>query len=256
MSSRAREIAARYFDGTYRPGAQWMRLDTPLRAEVDSLLSDRRRGRFLSGMSPKDCDAVLLASVHRHVPRDTVVTRQADPAEHLYLLINGLARHFFITPTGRKVYLLWLSPGETFGGVSILEEPCTYLVSTEVVKGSDVLVWTRDSIRNLAEQYPRILENGLATAVDYLAWFLASHLSLVCNTAKERLAHVVFSLAKGIGENRSDGIHLEVTNEQLANTANITLFTVSRYLNTWQRSGVLLKQRGKIILRSPKRLFS
>jgi CRP-like cAMP-binding protein len=172
------------------------------------------------------------------------------------LLINGLARHFFVTPTGRKVYLLWLSPGETFGGVSILEEPSTYLVSTEVVKGSDVLVWTRDSIRNLAEQYPRILENGLATAVDYLAWFLASHLSLVCNTAKERLAHVVFSLAKGIGENRSDGIHLEVTNEQLANTANITLFTVSRYLNTWQRSGVLLKQRGKIILRSPKRLFS
>ena len=255
MSTRPREIAARYSTGSFRPGVDWMQLETPLRSEVDALLSDRRRGRFLAGLSPKERDAVLSASVHRRVSRDTVVTHQGDPAEQLFLLIHGLARHFFITPTGRKIYLLWLSPGETFGGVSVLEDPGLYLVGTEVVKGSDVLVWSRDAIRHLAAQYPKVFENGLATAVDYLAWFLAAHLSLVCHTAKERLAHVLFSLAKGIGESRPDGIHLEVTNEQLANTANITLFTVSRYLNAWQRNGVLLKLRGKIILRSPKRLF-
>jgi CRP-like cAMP-binding protein len=66
---------------------------------------------------------------------------------------------------------------------------------------------------------------------------------------------VLVSLANGIGKKRTEGIHLEITNEQLANTANITIFTVSRLLSEWQRRGALAKSRGQIILRSPGRLF-
>jgi len=41
------------------------------------------------------------------------------------------------------------------------------------------------------------------------------------------------SLASGIGRKCPDGIDLEITNEQLANTANITLFTTSRLMSEW-----------------------
>jgi len=172
------------------------------------------------------------------------------------LLINGSARYFFVTHDGRKVYLLWLTPGDIFGGTSLLTETAEFIVSTEVVKGAEVFVWPRHIIRSLAARLPRLTENVLSTASDYLVWYVASHLSLICHSARRRLANVLISLASAFGWRSSDGINIEVTNEQLANTANITLFTVSRLLNEWHRKGVLVKSRGKIVLRSPEKLFT
>ena len=117
-----------------------------------------------------------------------VVTDQGEVADRLFLLIKGSARYFFIAPGGQKLYLLWLTAGEIFGGAALLAEPSLFLVSTEIVKDSCSLVWERNTIRNLAEQYPRLVENGLAIATDYLTWYMASHASLVCHSARQRLA--------------------------------------------------------------------
>ena len=124
------------------------------------------------------------------------------------------------------------------------------MVGTEMVKDSYVLVWHRSKIRALAVRFPRLLDNTLPIASDYLTWYLAAHLSLVCHTARQRLAHVLVSPTSGIGQQRRGGVQLDITNEQLANAANITLFTASRLLGQWQRSGAVIKSRGKIILRS------
>jgi CRP-like cAMP-binding protein len=50
-------------------------------------------------------------------------------------------------------------------------------------------------------------------------------------------------------------VELDVTNEELAQAANVTHFTASRLLNHWQRQGALVKTRGKILLRSPEKLL-
>jgi CRP/FNR family transcriptional regulator, nitrogen oxide reductase regulator len=53
----------------------------------------------------------------------------------------------------------------------------------------------------------------------------------------------------------SEGIELNIRNEELANEANITIFTASRFLSEWQRKGILTKSRGKVVLRSPETLM-
>jgi len=62
-------------------------------------------------------------------------------------------------------------------------------------------------------------------------------------------------LASAGGQRSSAGIELGVRNEDLANAANVTQFTASRVLNPWQRSGLVTKTRGKIVLRSPEGLL-
>jgi CRP-like cAMP-binding protein len=216
----------------------------------------RLKTRLLEGLSQKDKDTILSAASYFRFAADAVPACQGDPADRLFLLINGSARYFFVTPDGRKVYLLWLAPGDIFGGVSLLTETAEFIVSTEVVKGTEVFVWPRHMIRGFAARFPRLTENVLSTASDYLVWYVASHLSLICHSARRRLANVLISLASAFGRKSSDGINIKVTNEQLANTANITLFTVSRLLSEWHRQGVLVKGRGKIVLRSSEKLFN
>lgn len=223
--------------------------------ELALLNFGRMKIRFLDGVETAERNLILGAASFRKLSSTTVMTNQGDPAERMFLLAKGSARHFFITPEGRTVYLQWLVAGEVFGAMALLPKPSLFLVSTEVAKDSKVLVWQRDKIRSLAERFPILLDNGLTIASDYLSWYVASHLSLICDDARRRLAHVLISLSSGLGQPCADGVLLEITNEQLANTANITVFTVSRLVNEWQRKGVLSKRRGSIVLRSMARLL-
>jgi CRP/FNR family transcriptional regulator, nitrogen oxide reductase regulator len=220
-----------------------------------SAVSEHLKSGFLEGLATLEVNTILAAATLRHYRTSAVLINQGDPADYLFLLRTGYARLFYITQEGRKVLLRWLPSGEILGVAALLSLPSLYLVSTEMVKDSSVFMWHRKTIRNLVIQYPKLLDNALPFASDHLTWFLATHLALISKTASERLAQVLLSLSQGIGYKVSGGIRLDITNEQLANAANITPFTTSRLLSEWQRRGAILKNRGKIVLRAPDRLF-
>jgi CRP/FNR family transcriptional regulator, nitrogen oxide reductase regulator len=213
------------------------------------------KSRFLDGLTPSEIKVVVAAARQRHFLAKSVVVNQGHPADHLFLLIKGRARFFFDTHEGKKVSLLWLTPGEIFGGSALLSTPSPYLVSTETLKDCSMLVWTRATLRNLATHYPRLLENALLIASDYLAWYMADHVALISQTARQRLARVLVCLAETIGNKSSDGCEFDATNEELAGAANVTPFTASRLLSEWQRNRAVVKRRGKILLRSAQKLF-
>jgi len=214
-----------------------------------------RKPRLLKGLTAPELEVVMAASTPRRFLANSIVTHQGNLADHFFLLAKGCARHFSITEEGRKVLLVWFSSGEVFGGSALLQEPSFYLFSTEMVKDSYAFVWRRSVIRNLLARYPRLQENALSIASDYIAWFHASHLALVSLTARQRLGRVLTSLAQGIGHKVPGGIELEITNEQLANAANVTPFTASRLLSEWHRNGAVTKRRGSVVVRFPQRLF-
>ena len=213
------------------------------------------KSRFLEGLPPATLDCILAAATPRQYLAGTIVTYQEDPANYYYILTRGRGRYFFVTQDGRKLILHWFGPGETFGDFTLLANPGNYLVSTEMVKDSCVLRWDRRTIRSFAERYPRLLENELLTAADYLTLAVASQIALTCHDARQRLAQVLLNFARNFGQKVRNGTELEITNEELASAANLTLFTASRLLGEWQRQGVILKSRGKVLLRSPERLF-
>jgi CRP/FNR family transcriptional regulator, nitrogen oxide reductase regulator len=213
-----------------------------------------REPRFLHGLSTSDLELVMAASTSRRFAANAIVTNQGDHADYFFLLTKGCARHFSLTEEGRKVLLVWFSAGDVFGGSALLPEPSFYLFSTEMVKDSCVFVWRRSVIRDLVARFPSLQENALSIASDYLSWFHASHMALISHTARQRLARVLASLASGIGHKVPGGTKLEITNEQLANAANVTPFTASRLLSEWQRNGAITKGRGSVVVRAPQRL--
>jgi CRP-like cAMP-binding protein len=219
-----------------------------------STFSPDRQPRLLRGLPASDLELVMAASTFRHFEANAVVTNQGDQADYFFLLTKGCARHFSLTEEGRKVLLIWVLAGDVFGGSALLSEPSVYLVSTEMVKDSCAFMWRRSVIRELVARYPRLQENALSIASDYLAWFHASHMALVSHTARQRVARVLTSLAQGIGHKVPGGTKLEITNEQLANAANVTAFTASRFLSEWQRNGAITKSRGSVLVRVPQRL--
>ena len=213
------------------------------------------RIELLRGLGQKEIDLILAAAKRRRFSAKSVMTYQDEPADHLLMLWKGRARYFFETPNGKKIILRWITPSDVFGGAALVSRPSTYLVSTEAVRDSVVLLWEGPTIRALARRFPELLENAIFLAADYISWYVAAHAALTSKTAQERLAHVLLELAPSIGQKVAGGIELDVTNEELAYSANITPYTTSRMISEWQRSGAIRKHRGKIIIRSPERFF-
>ena len=209
---------------------------------------------LLRCLKPDEIDFILAAGKHRRVRAGSLITYQGEPAEDLLLLLKGRARFFYEIPDNKKLILKWITPGHTFGGAALVSGPSTYLVSTEAVQDSTVLEWNGPTIRNLAKQFPGILENAHSINMDYVSWYISAHAALTSKSARERLASVIVGLARSVGQKVSGGIELEVTNEELADSANITAYTTSRLISEWQRSSAVGKRRGKILLRSPERL--
>ena len=213
------------------------------------------RWQFLEGLDPPDARAVLAASTTRQLPPHANIYEQSQPASSVFLLSSGRARYYSMLPDGRKIILHWLMPGDALGLAAILQTPSPYRVSAETVRESAVLVWSRQVMQSLMDAYPRLLQNALTVSVAYLDLYIAAHAALVSDNAKQRLASVLVRLTDSIGNEVSDGVELQVTNEELASAANITLFTASRILSEWQGEHALTKRRGRIILHSPKRLL-
>lgn len=118
-------------------------------------------------------------------------------------------------------------------------------------------MWHRSTIRAFAFRCPQFLDNVLSIAVtEHIAWHVAAQVSLSTKDARGRVAHLLASLACGVGRATPDGIELKIANEELASGANVTPFTASRILSDWQRADVVVKGRGKILLKSPFLLAS
>ena len=211
--------------------------------------------RFLQGMNSAEVKSILATASIRRFNASSVITSEGDSADHLLLIVDGSARAYTVSPQGEKIVLRWIPPGEGIGWATLLSKPMEYIVSTEAVKNSSALVWDRAKIRSLAATYPKLLENALLLAYDYLILYRVLHIAASCQSAPQRLAQVLGYLAKEMGQRVPGGLELHVRNEELANEANVTIFTVSRLMGEWQRKGLLKKSRGKVVLRLPEELI-
>jgi hypothetical protein len=59
---------------------------------------------------------------------------------------------------------------------------------------------------------------------------------------------VLVESAGQLGHSGPEGIEVDLKNEEIALAAHISLFTAARHLSKWQRTGLLKKYRGKIVL--------
>ena len=223
-------------------------------AQVNSIaVVGEIRPALLAGLADEELREVLAGAVVRRFRARDVMIHQGTPAKYLYLLMSGRARYFFVTRQGRKLLLRWLIAGDITGTAALLQGAGSHLIGTEMVRDGLALSWDRTTMGQLTTRYPSLLRNTLSIIIGYLEWYLIDHVALTYESAGQRVAAILDRLATTIGSSCTEGIGVDVTNEELADAANVTPFTVSRLLNKWQSSGLLVKRRGTIVVTSIKR---
>jgi CRP-like cAMP-binding protein len=113
--------------------------------------------RLLEGLTRSELKSVLAEATYRKFPANRVITNQDHPAEHLYLLLTGRARFFFVTAKGQEVILLWIPAGEIFGSAALLRPPTGYHVSVAAIRSRKCPFYGPWKQRTPKTTYPTML---------------------------------------------------------------------------------------------------
>jgi CRP/FNR family transcriptional regulator, nitrogen oxide reductase regulator len=208
------------------------------------------RSTFLDGFTPHEIKTALAAARQERISPQQILQQEGNRAIRLWLLVSGRVAVYRLADNGDKVFLRWGVPGDTFGLATILGFPERYIVTVETVQEGWLLAWNLASSRTLALGCPNLNKAVNAVVANYLEGLINVLGTYAFQRAEQRLARVLVESARQLGRNGHEGIELDLTNEQLAVAARMTVFTATRKLRKWQGQGILTKRRGRIVLPS------
>src|SRR5215207_9907311 len=119
----------------------------------------------LAELSEPDRRRFEEKSVRLRVRRGTILVRQGDPANELYIVLAG---RFFVTLDGRPGVIAEIGPGEPIGELAFFGSG-TRTATVTAARDSDVVMLTRDAYAEVMRQAPSILAGILSSVASRLA---------------------------------------------------------------------------------------
>jgi CRP-like cAMP-binding protein len=217
-----------------------------------------RQSSLFKDVSREVFEQAMDASVARSVEEDGYFFLQGDPATHAYVLVEGRVKMIQITPNGQQITMRIMTPGQTYGGIALLNPRAGYPATAQAVENSTALAWDTAHLRELVEKDPAISLNVMSLMHGYISELQERQKALVTDRVEQRIARILLKLANQSGKKIDEGvlIDLPITRQDIAEMSGTTLFTVSRTLNEWERSGLLEIGRERVVIRDPHGLVS
>jgi CRP/FNR family transcriptional regulator, nitrogen oxide reductase regulator len=206
-------------------------------------------------IAPTDLVRIAQAARRRQISAGTFLFHQGDPAEMIYIPVQGRLKLTQITPEGNEVILRYVGVGEMSGATAVFGDTA-YPASAETVAETIVLGWDSETMLQLIGQYPRLGFNMLHLLSVRLQELQDRLREMSTERVERRIARALLRLVSQLGRKVETGvlIDLPLSRQDLANMTGTTLYTVSRILSRWEEEGIVEAGREKVLIKHPPRL--
>lgn len=219
-------------------------------AEIIELV---RTSSLFREINTESLDLALASALQRSIEDDGYFFMQGDPATHAYVLVQGRVKMTQVTPNGQQITLRIITPGQTYGGVSLLNPDLGYPASAQAAQDSVALAWDTRSLRALVAKDPTVSFNVMKLMHGYITELQDRQSALTSEKVEQRIARTLLKLAAQSGRKVAEGILIDIplSRQDVAEMTGTTLFTVSRTLKVWERQGLLYVGRERVVIREP-----
>ena len=199
----------------------------------------------------------VAASVvqRRRFEADTVLFREGDEGEALYILSRGMVKLSKVDLEGHEKTLAILKTPEFFGEMALLSD-ARRSATAVTINQTEVLMMFENDFQKLLTGYPTISLNVTTTLTNRLGGMNDEAQVLSYKDAQGRVAYVLLRLHhNGLVEFTEDGRTLvRLTHQDLANLAGTSRETVTRALKTLEGEGVISTRPKEVYLDDPEGL--
>ncbi|MFI5025788.1 MAG: Crp/Fnr family transcriptional regulator [Solirubrobacterales bacterium] len=207
-------------------------------------------------LSPDELDRIAAVAVPRSFPRGVRVFHEGDNSDACYIVRTGDLRVTREHSDGRAIALATLSEGDIFGELAMLDGGARS-ASVETLADSELLALPAGDMRRLLTGHPDIAVKLIVALVRRVRETNERVARQSFQTVPSRVAGVLAQLIaeEAIPEDRA-GITVRMTQADLAQLAGTSRESVSRFLATLERAGVVSVGRGRVTVVEPRRLRS
>jgi CRP/FNR family transcriptional regulator, cyclic AMP receptor protein len=190
----------------------------------------------------------------RRFDEGSVLFREGDAGDALYLLEGGLVKLSKVDLGGHEKTLALLQPPEFFGEMALLGHATRSATALALSQVSALLLY-RDDFQRLLAAYPAVSLNLTTTLANRLRGMDDEAQVPSYKDAPGRVAYVLLRLYRsGVVELDGTNALVRLTHQDLANLAGTSRETVTRALKALEQEGVIVTRPREVTIVDPEGL--
>jgi len=216
--------------------------------------ADLRRVNVFRDASDEDLKLFVANGILRSIEEGEFFFFQGDPAVYFYILVTGKAKLLQSNQSGQQVNLRTLSEWQMFGALGAVRDEALYPATAQALEPSTALAIESSFLKEMMKTRPHLNVNLMQLMTGYIMEMQERYRELATERVEQRIAHTVLRLASQMGQRIEDGttmVELAFSRQDLAEMSGTTLFTVSRTLSEWEKSGLIEAGRERIKIKNP-----
>lgn len=167
--------------------------------------------------------------------RDDTIFSEGDDANYSYRVVSGTIRLCKLLSDGRRQIAEFLQSGDFFG----FEWRDTHSLTAEALEDVVVVRFARARLDRLGEER-RDVQRHLMSLLSHDLWVAQNHLVLLGRqTAKERVASFLLSLATRNNARSGDTLDIPMCRQDIADYLGLTIETVCRAISELKRARLI-----------------
>ncbi len=205
-------------------------------------------------LSPAELEQIGSVAIPRSYPKGVRVFHEGDHSDACYIVRSGDLRVTREHSDGRAIALATLGAGDIFGELAMLDGG-TRSASVETLSDAELLALPASDVRRVIAAHGDIAAKLIVAITRRLRETNERVARQSFQTVPSRVAGVLAQLIaeEAIPVERS-GVTVRMTQADLAQLAGTSRESVSRFLATLERAGVVSVGRGRVTVLEPRRL--
>ncbi|MBT4512817.1 MAG: Crp/Fnr family transcriptional regulator [Chloroflexi bacterium] len=215
------------------------------------------RSEFLAGISKHEHTNILGRGKRIKLNKGKILFREGDPAIRIYIVLKGRLKLYKLHEQGKEAIIRYINCDELTAAIAVFKNKA-YPVTAETVGEVEVIGWDKATMHKLMLEYAPIAINMLNAAISRIDDLQTRYLELCTEQVEQRVGRSLLRIMKQSGRKTKDGILIDfkLSRQDLADYTGTTLFTVSRILSNWEKTGWIKSGRERITITDPHALVS
>lgn len=197
-----------------------------------------KRAPLFKGLDQEATTALVEAMTTLSLRRGSVLFREGDTGDQLYVVVSGKVKLGRSGSGGRENLLAILGPGQMFGELSVFD-PGPRSTTATAVTAAELRVLEHADLMTWVEKRPEVARSLLAQLAGRLRRANDVVADLVFSDVPGRVAKALLDLADRFGESDEAGlvVNHDLTQEELAQLVGASRETVNKALADFATRG-------------------
>jgi CRP/FNR family transcriptional regulator, cyclic AMP receptor protein len=219
----------------------------PTQAEKRELF---QRNFLLGRLNSQEIDALLAYTRVERYRAGREIFSKDSPGDSMMAVLKGRVKISSLSPEGKEIVLNIISPGEIFGEIALLDGKERTADAT-AMDDCELLVLSRRDFLPFLERHADICLLLLSVLCERLRRTSEQLEDVTFRHLQSRLAKTLLRLGRSAGapKGRALRIDLKLSQRDLANIVGATRESINKHLQLLQRSGVIGRDRGAIVIK-------